>query len=254
MPPPEDVDRRQPEVQGALGGGEEQGAAPFAGHGAVEKVEGVGDHARGQDVVACVRPAAIVDGLRVDVAVVADGRGDLRQVLGGGAVHGHVPAGDKGELQGGVHPEREDELVGRAGPGGGRFAVVVDSGPPAGDQYRVALASRDGAGRIEHGRDPTHAPSHPARPQPQEVDKIGCLLAPDTVYFGRGHSGRPEDSKSGFDGNGKRVVPIEPAGLRGVVHRRNRHVPVGVGSYAPRRHAYSFAELLTDQSSRDTPK
>jgi hypothetical protein len=90
-----------------------------------------------------------------------------------------------------------------------------------------AVGARSGRG--QHGRDAPHVRAHPAGPEAQKIDEFGGSLAADTVDFGGGDTGRLENPQRGLDGNGKGVVTVKPAGLRGVVHRRNRHVPVGMG-------------------------
>ena len=93
--PAEDPHRRRPQVAGPVGTGEHQPAAAFGGHRAVEEVERVRDHPRSEHVRRRERAAPGVHRLGVHVAVVADRRGDRRELLGGGAVHDHVPPGHR---------------------------------------------------------------------------------------------------------------------------------------------------------------
>ena len=70
--------------------------------------------------------AAAVDGVGVDVAVVADGGGDGGELLRRRAVRVHVAARDEGELGGGEESPGRDELVAGARPGRSRFARGID--------------------------------------------------------------------------------------------------------------------------------
>ena len=116
----EHVDRRLRAVGGAVAPGEHERAAPFGRHRAVEQVVRVGDHPAVEDVLGRERPAPVVHGVGMDMAVVADRRRDRRQRLGLRPVHVHVAAGDERELGRGEHAVRRDELVRRARPRRGR--------------------------------------------------------------------------------------------------------------------------------------
>src|SRR5207245_6630467 len=133
-----------------------------AGHGAVEEVVGVGDHARVQDFFAREGTFAIVDGLGVLMAVVADGGGDLGEVVGFGAVEVHVPPGDQRELGGGVEAPAGDELVVGPRPGSGGGAVLVFADLGGGEDDGVAHAGGDRGGGV-HDADDAVDVAGPAR-------------------------------------------------------------------------------------------
>ena len=116
-------------------------------------MERVGDHAAREDVLDGEGTPARIDRLRIGTAVVADDRSDVCHRLGGGAVQMHVAAGHQGELGGGEHAVRGDELVG--GPGPGRRGGVLPMGPGlAGrDEDGGGETSGDRERGLEHGGD-----------------------------------------------------------------------------------------------------
>ena len=116
---------------GTLRRGQDRGAATLRGGGAVEEMEGVGDDARGQDVLGRERSAVVVDRIGVGVAVGTDhGRGG-GQLLGCGAVGEHVTPRHERELGCGEQPVSDDELVGRSRPGRGGGTIHVNTGAAA---------------------------------------------------------------------------------------------------------------------------
>ena len=109
--PAENPDGLLRHVKSSLGTGEHHSASAFRGHGAIQQMEWVGHHARSQDVFGRERPSPTIDGIGMNMAVVAYGRRDGGQLLWRGAVEMHVPAGDEGELGSGEHAVGHHEFI-----------------------------------------------------------------------------------------------------------------------------------------------
>ena len=92
-----DQRRRLAQVGGTLGRGDHAGHGAVGLEAVVEQAQGLGDPAGGHVVVARHRLGVHL-GRRVAVGVLAEGDGDVGQVVAGGAVLVHVPAGQHGDL------------------------------------------------------------------------------------------------------------------------------------------------------------
>ena len=176
-------------VTGTLGRGQDEGASTLGRGGAVQEMERVGNHPRGQDVSGRERSASVVDGFGVGVAVVADDGGDGGQLLGRGAVGEHVPSGHERELGCGEQPVSDDELVGRSRPRRRRGPIHVDTGAAGGNEDHLALAGGDEGRGIEEGGDPHLAGPSGTRSEAQFEDDL-CAVGPDhAVDVARGDAG-----------------------------------------------------------------
>ena len=103
-------------VAGDLGRCDHNGAAAVGDDAAVHEVERIGDDAGVDHVLDGDRVAE--ERLGVHGGVVAHGDGDLGELLGGGAVEVHVPAGDHGvEADGGETVEFLEAVGGRVEDG-----------------------------------------------------------------------------------------------------------------------------------------
>ncbi len=209
-------------------------AAALRRHGAVEEVERVGDHARGEDVVDGERAAAEVDGVGVHVPVVADGGGDRRHLLGRRAVHVHVAPGDEGELGRREQAPRHHELVGGTGPRRGRLPLGVDAGRAGGHDRRVALAGGDGGGCLEHPGDAVAAGAAPGRPAPQLVDPVRGVAGPadrHAVDLVRRQAGLGQHPSDRLEDDRLRRLALEDRGPAGCCRsRRWRRRGAGCGA------------------------
>ncbi|NRA00092.1 MAG: hypothetical protein HRU01_26620 [Myxococcales bacterium] len=158
---PEDGDGLELQIRCALPGGHEHGATALGVHRAVEKMKGVGDHARIEDVLRRHLPP-VEHGLRVSRAVAADRRCHLGELLGAGAVQRHVSLGDQCELGGRIQPPALDKLVGGTRPRRRRRTIGVHACLAACDDDGVALAGGDRSRRLHDRGDAHLAVSRPA--------------------------------------------------------------------------------------------
>ncbi len=230
--PTEHEHRRLGQIGGDVGAGQHQRAPALRRHGAVEQVEGVGDHAAVENVLGRERPPPVVDRLGVDVPVVADGRGDGGQRFGGRAVDLHVPTGHEGELGRGEHPERGDELVRRPGPRGGGVPFGVRAGGSRRDEDGRGEAGGDGRCGLEHRRDPGAGHRPPHGPDPVLVDEVGGAAGPDhPVDVARREPGVGDRPQGRPHGDGLAVVVLQHAGLPRVEDAHDGYVAQWVSGH-----------------------
>ena len=188
-------------------------------------MEGVGDHAAVEDVLGGERPPPEVDGLGVDVAVVADGGGNSGEGLRSRAVDLHVPARDERELSGREHAEAHHEFVGRTGPWRGGRALGVRPGGACGDENGAGEAGGDGRGGLEHRGDARAGHRAPHWSDAVLVDEVGRTAAADhAVDVARGQAGIGDGTECRLHGDGAAVVTLEHAGLARVVDPCDGHV------------------------------
>ena len=204
-------------VAGPLRLHQDDGAAALRRGGAVEQVEGIRHHARGQDVLGRERPASGVDRLGIVMTVGADhGRG-RRHLFGRGAVGEHVAPRHERELGGSEQAVTDDELVGGPRPRGGGRAIGVDAGATGGDQHHVALAGGDQGRGIEQRRDP-HGAGPPRTRSEAELERDLRTVRPDdAVDLVRRDAGVGQRAERAHERDGDRVVLGKGARLHRVV-------------------------------------
>ena len=219
----EEVHRRFAQVSGPLGSGEHERATSLRRHRTVEEVVGVGDHSRRQNVVHGERTAPEVHRVLVHVTVVADRRGNPRQLFGRGSIHMHVASRDEGELRRGEEAVRRDELVGRSRPRRGGTAIGVVARTTRGDHDHVGLPGRDRRCRLGNDLYPDLGPADPRRADAQLVHEVGCsLTAGDPVDLVDRQAGVVEGSEHRFHRQRSRRLPREAQRLFRVVHAHDR--------------------------------
>lgn len=243
----QDVDGLALDVDGVEVGHDER--APAFGRGrAVQEMERVGDGARRGDVLGRERAPLVVDGLGVARTVVADGRGDERELFARGAVDVHVAPGDEREFGGGEHAPGRDELVFGPGPRRGGLVVAVFAGLRRDQHHHVGHAVLDRGDRLGDHADP-EGQALPGRADPQVVDQRGRLRArADAVDVVEGQPGIVERAQDRLDRQAARRFAVQPTSLPGVVHPDDRRG-------APRRaHRCSIPVTAIQFSSATTPR
>ena len=189
------IDRRQ-----------HQPAATLRGHRAVEEMEGVGHHPRGQDVLHAERTPTGVHGCGILVPVVPDRRRDDGELFGRGAMAKHVAPGDQGELGGGEQAVTDHELVRGPGPRSGLGPVRVEAGAARRHHDDRALSGRDEGSCVEQHRDAQAPRSSRAGSEPQPENELLREFAHGPVDLAGVDAGIGEGTQRAFQGDGAGIV------------------------------------------------
>ena len=143
-----------------------------------------------------------------------------------------MTAGHERELGGGEEPVADDELVGRPGPGCGRGPIDMDTGATGGNEDDAALAGGDQGRRIEEGGDAHLARPPGARPEAQLEGDLRAVRADDTVDLVAVRCRRRPAPRAPHQGDGRRVVVRQGAGLHRVVDAGDGHTGKRMGRLA----------------------
>ena len=197
--------------------GEDEGASALRGRRTVEEVERFGDDGRRQNVRRIERPPSVVDGLGVDVPVVAHDGGRGGQLLFAGAVRDHVAAGHEGELGGGEQPVAGDQLVRGGGPRGGD-ALLQQAGSARQRHRHPALTRRHERGGVHQRRDPESAGLACGRAEPEFQHGVGGGGTDDGVHLLHADARVAQRAQRRLEGDRDGIVAAgQTAGLGGVV-------------------------------------
>jgi hypothetical protein len=109
--------------------------------------------------------------------------------------------------------------------------IGIDPSSARSQQNHVRLPGRYQRCGIEHAGDAREAMSSRDRSKTQREHVFGAELGTDSIDVLRREPGIFQCSEGAFEGDRRRVVFGELAGLRGVVHANYRDVSKGVGQF-----------------------
>ncbi|CAB5018681.1 unannotated protein [freshwater metagenome] len=233
-PTREHPDRCALAVLRPIGGCDDDARSAVVDERAHEQRVRIGDHARIEHILRGVWPTAEHHGLGIDVRVVAQRGGAVRELFARGAVERHVPAGLQRHLGGRGRTGPLGELITWPGVGRGRaVSLLLAAAERDRDHVGYVVAHhRGGVQQCGHAREMRREPHRVTELERHLTERVpgagtgGKLERDDTVDVVLGHAGIVERAVERLEHERQRSSTEVPA-LLGGVDADNRDVSWG---------------------------